>query len=113
MEPSLTALGERLAKLQDEQRRTSLDLGRARLLLLVASRPASARARLAWIAALVTLLGSLALVLLSQERALEFHVGVAGARDRAGEWIAAPPGQSVPISFSDGRRSISPDCRIQ
>jgi transmembrane sensor len=103
MEPALRALGQRVAAAQDELGEPLVDLERARARLLESGETRRwPRAAHAALAAVVLLLASFWIALRSSTRPLEFRVGSQPRADQVGDWIAAPEGQSVPITFSDG-----------
>jgi len=104
-------LGTRIAALQDEPQPETFDLegARARLLRAYPTPRAAptgrARARRAtrWgLAALAAGACCVMVALLSQPPALEYRLGAADVAGQAGDWIAPPSQERVPIHFSDG-----------
>lgn len=104
---SLSALGKRVADLQDRAPEAQLDHDRGRARLLSARRPeAPSRARpAAWVLA-ATLAAALVILLVRRPReALRFEVGE-GERGSVGAWVAAPPTATSAVRFSDGSRLV-------
>jgi len=104
MEPRLKALGQRLARLQDERLERAFDFVSARSRLLDSAQPAQpaerAKGRWAWAVVLAAGLAAAALLARGGNEPLDFRVGQ--GRGETGEWVAAPSGEAVPIVFSDG-----------
>lgn len=104
MEPRLRAFGARIARVQDRQGAEPFDFERARARLLGSVHaPRRSPARVSWAVAVITaacLVAALAFVL--RRAPLTFQVGRSHGVVAAGEWIAAPKHESVPITFSDG-----------
>lgn len=109
-ERSLTSLGQHVAALQDRTPEARLDraAGRARLLREgAAARERRAVRRPLLAAALAAALVAVVLLVLGRRapEALRFDVGAAQS-GVVGAWIGAPPGEALPLRFSDGSELI-------
>jgi hypothetical protein len=75
------------------------------------------RMKRAVVAGALTVACALAMVFVARERRshdLSFSVGASGNTGRAGAWIAAPAGDELPLTFSDGSRiSLQPESRAR
>ncbi|MEJ7733712.1 MAG: FecR domain-containing protein [Polyangiaceae bacterium] len=128
---ALTRIGERLRSAQDEaplDHPLDRDAGRERLLLAAARRRSadqSARAaaspRRWWLGASAGVAAAAAvavtLLLTRPSGSLTFQVGDhfgGGEAGAVGAWLAAPPGQSLPLRFSDGTAiELRPEARAR
>lgn len=105
-ERSLTSLGRHIAELQDQAPEATLDRDRGRARLLRENTPShnivSARPRLVAAALFAAAMALFVGLWLTQSGdPLRFVVGQ-GRMGAAGEWIAAPSEDALPIHFSDG-----------